>query len=443
MHILFDILTTLLLLLLLIGSFHYFRLRRIALSRVLHLIDALAAGQYSRRVDEKMPGLGGELAKATNSLAEKLEARSAQAQLDSDHLVSLLAVLDHSNEIAIATDSSDVIRLVNPMASRVLGKPVEQLLNRSIKTVVHNPDLLALHKNAFHSAKPISAQITLQSLENGEGGNGGGGRMLHCQATAATIYSGPHYRGTLLLLRDVTEIARTFQIKTDFVANASHELRTPLASIRAAVETIQSADDLTENETIRRCVDIINSHTLRLQLIITDLLDLSRTEDPRALVRADMVNLPSLCELVMSMYAGNAAEKHILLRAELAPNARSIRGDERLLVLMLKNLIDNAVKFTASGTITIRSYLSESSPTGDVVLEVQDTGCGIPLEDQQRVFERFYTVNRSRGGADRGTGLGLAIVKHSVAAMGGQVALLSELNKGTTIRCSFPQPRLN
>ncbi|MCL2641342.1 MAG: ATP-binding protein, partial [Phycisphaerales bacterium] len=308
---------------------------------------------------------------------------------------------------------------------------------RAIETVVHNHDLLALHKNAFHSTKPISAQITLQSPHAPAPGSAGGGseQTLHCQATAATIYSGPHYRGTLLLLRDVTEIARTFQIKTDFVANASHELRTPLASIRAAVETIQSSEDLPQDETFRRCVEIIDSHALRLQLIITDLLDLSRTEDPRAVVRADMIDLSRLCELVTSMYTALAAEKRIPLQTELAPDARHIRGDERLLTLTLKNLIDNALKFTFTGTITIRSRLDENN----VILEVHDTGCGIPPEDQQRVFERFYTVNRSRGGADRGTGLGLAIVKHSVAAMGGHVTLISELNKGTTIRCSFPQ----
>ncbi|MCL2641444.1 MAG: PAS domain-containing protein, partial [Phycisphaerales bacterium] len=142
-------------------------MRRIAISRSLNLINALTAGQYSRRIDAKMPGLDGELARAANSLAEKLEARSAQAQLDSNHLVSLLAMLDHSNEIAIATDSSDVIRLVNPMASRMLDKPIDQLLHRPIQTVIHNLDLRALHKKAFHSTKPVSAQITLQNVGGG------------------------------------------------------------------------------------------------------------------------------------------------------------------------------------------------------------------------------------------------------------------------------------
>ena len=204
-------------------------------------------------------------------------------------------------------------------------------------------------------------------------------------------------------------------------------------------------------------------------MMVQDLLDLSRTEDPRAVVRKDRLDLQSVCDMVSGMYSTQAGDKHIQLRIDLAPDARAMRGDERLLILTLKNLVDNALKFTTNGTVTIRSYVrsgqwpvasnqngTPANPTThdpqptdheprttahdapSVIVEVADTGCGIPLEDQQRVFERVYTVNRSRGGADRGTGLGLAIVKHAVAAMGGTVELHSELNKGTQIRCIFP-----
>jgi two-component system phosphate regulon sensor histidine kinase PhoR len=411
--------------------------------RILHLITAFSQRQYSRRTDPSAPGLAGELARAVNSLAEALEGRAAQAQFDSDHLLSLLAVLDHTNEIAVATDATDNIRLANPAAARVLGRPVEQLLGKQLDTVVTHPELLALYRNAFHSNKPISAQVTLQAsgasgLESAA--NGGGGRTLYCQATAATIYNGAHYRGTLLLLRDVTEVARTLQIKTDFVANASHELRTPLASILAASETLREApeDEVgMDGESMKRCVEIIHNHARRLEMIITDLLDLSRAEDPRAAVRRESMDLAHVAEQVIGMYAAAAAEKHVQLRVELGEGARTLQGDERLLHLVLKNLLDNAVKFTANGTVTIRS-LSRPEENA-LVLEVEDTGCGISAEDQERVFERFYTVNRSRGGADRGTGLGLAIVKHATAAMGGQVALVSQLGKGTVLRCVFPR----
>jgi two-component system phosphate regulon sensor histidine kinase PhoR len=189
-------------------------------------------------------------------------------------------------------------------------------------------------------------------------------------------------------------------------------------------------------------VDIIHNHALRLQLLVQDLLDLSRAEDPRATVRAERLELQSVCDIVTGMYAVAANEKHVQLRTELAEDARTLIGDERLLTLTLKNLLDNALKFTPAGSVTIRSYRAAGGEDGGagerLVIEVADTGVGIPPEDRERVFERFYTVNRSRGGADRGTGLGLAIVKHAVAAMGGQVTLTSEVGRGTSVRCAFP-----
>ncbi len=243
----------------------------------------------------------------------------------------------------------------------------------------------------------------------------------------------------------MTEIARTLQMKTDFATNASHELRTPLASIRAAVETIKEAG-VEDIFTTRRCVDIINNHVLRMQLMVQDLLDLSRAEDARALIRSDRVDVQLVCDALAASYAAQLAEKKLSLKLDLTPEAREFRGDERLLTLTLKNLVDNAIKFTAHGGITIRSMVDRPhasangtpSQAGHFVLEVQDTGIGIPAEDQERVFERFYTVNRSRGGADRGTGLGLSIVKHAVNAMQGTVLLVSTPNVGTTVRCMFP-----
>ena len=154
-------------------------------------------GAIWRRTDPRVPGAAGELARAANVLAEDLETRASKAQEDSDHLLSLLAVLDHTNEIAIATDNMDVIRLANPAAARVLERPTDELLGGHIDTVIHHPDLRALYRNAFSTTRPVSAGVAPDA-----------GRTLHCQATAATIYNGAHYRGTLLVLRDITDQAQ-------------------------------------------------------------------------------------------------------------------------------------------------------------------------------------------------------------------------------------------
>jgi len=446
------VVVSIILALLLAVTLNAFRAQHSTLVSVMHLISNFAQGQYGRRADPWARGAAGELARVANTLGDDLEARAARAQQDKDHLLSLLAVLGHTNEIAVATDNMDTVRLANPAAAQVLERPADEIIGKHIDTVVHHPDLRALYKSAFSSDRPVSAQVALQIP----------GRSLHCKVTAATIYNGPHYRGTLLVLRDITEVARALQMKTDFATNASHELRTPLASIRAAVETIKDAG-VEDHETTRRCVEIINNHVLRLQLMVQDLMDLSRAEDSRSLVRSDAIDLQLVCDAMAASYTSQLAEKKLQLHVDLAPDARTFRGDERLLTLTLKNLIDNAIKFTPApppvGRITVKAYRQivqppainghaldapaardpSAAPAVDsFVLEVSDTGVGIPPEEQERVFERFYTVNRSRGGSDRGTGLGLSIVKHAVNAMHGSVSLSSEVHKGTTLRCVFP-----
>ncbi len=299
----------------LITTFLKYHAQRAALVSIWHLVSNMAQGQYARRTDPRVKGAAGDLARAANALADDLEARAGKAQQDSDHLLSLLALLDHTNEIAIATDNMDVIRLANPAASRVLERPTDALLGRHIETVIHHPDLRALYRNAFSATRPLSAQVALQTP----------GRSLHCQATAATIYNGSHYRGTLLVLRDITDQAKTLQMKMDFATNASHELRTPLASIRAAVETMREAAGDQDPDTVRRCMDIINSHVLRLQLMVQDLLDLSRAEDSRALVRTDRVDVELVCDALAATYSTQLTERKVQLHIELSPGARTMR----------------------------------------------------------------------------------------------------------------------
>jgi two-component system, OmpR family, phosphate regulon sensor histidine kinase PhoR len=409
------------------------RIHRGHMRQMLDVIQWLTAGRYTERADTTTPGELGQLARAINSLSSTLSTQKVSADQDRADLQALLNMLDHTNEPAIATDLSRRITSLNVAAQRALGHPRGALLHQLLDDAFPERELLDLYRLSQNNDDIIVRETRLPLF----------GRPATVQIILAPLLTENRRHGTFILIRDLTEIVQTMQMKTDFVSNASHELRTPLASIRAAVETINDTA-MDDQRTTRRCVDIIESQVIRLQLLVQDLLDLSRTEDPRAVVRNDRLDLQEICDLVTSMFGSMASEKQVDLRVNLASDARSMRGDERLLTLLLKNLVDNALKFTTSGYVEIRSRRqdpAEATPSAHaqtVVLEVQDTGCGIPLEDQQRVFERFYTVNRSRGGADRGTGLGLAIVKHAVAAMGGHVQLESTPGEGTTMRCVFP-----
>jgi len=242
--------------------------------------------------------------------------------------------------------------------------------------------------------------------------------------------------GRLLVLTDITELTRTIQVKADFVANASHELRTPLAAIRAAVETLMSIDVAHNTASAQQLMSVIDRHSTRLEEMVSDLLDLSRLEAPGAHFEAEAVRLTEVIADLNERYASRLHEKRLHWHTA-APPEDEMLVSAQLLRLVLDNLVDNAIKFTDEGG-HIRLLCERRNDT--MCITVADDGCGIPPEDHDRVFERFYQVERSRTGTSRGTGLGLAIVRHSVNAMGGAVELESAPGQGTRIMIRVPQP---
>jgi two-component system, OmpR family, sensor histidine kinase SenX3 len=239
----------------------------------------------------------------------------------------------------------------------------------------------------------------------------------------------------LLVVSDITESRRIESVRRDFVANASHELKTPAASIQAAAETLRSATE-TDPNAVHRFATQLEREALRLSRIVADLLDLSRLESGSELgerVRVDVL-IREECE----RYQEQARESGVDLRVA-APAASAVSGSARDLSLLVRNLIDNAIRYTRpGGRVDIET--SENGK-GDVLLTVRDTGLGIPVRDLPRVFERFYRVDRARSRETGGTGLGLAIVKHVAENHGGWVDVVSELGQGSTFTVTLPAAR--
>ena len=235
----------------------------------------------------------------------------------------------------------------------------------------------------------------------------------------------------LLVVSDVTQARRTEAIRRDFVANASHELKTPAASIRAAAETIASAahDD---PAMVPRFAGRLEHEAIRLSRIVEDLLDLSRLGYGSDL--GDPVALHAIVRDEVERFEGQAAEAGLELSIVTSPVPR-VRGSARDLALLVRNLVDNAIRYTRPGGRVDVGLLAEG---GEVVLTVQDTGVGIPSRDLPRVFERFYRVDRARSRETGGTGLGLSIVKHVVENHGGRVSVQSELGRGTRFEVRLP-----
>jgi signal transduction histidine kinase len=248
------------------------------------------------------------------------------------------------------------------------------------------------------------------------------------RAVASSI---PEEGNVVLVLHDVTGAQRLDAVRRDFVANASHELKTPIASIQALAETIASAS-ADDPDSVPRFAGQLEREAVRLSRIISDLLDLSRLEGGTG--GMETIRLDRLVLEEAAPYRDRAIRAHVTMTVSAGAPVR-IRGSERDLGLMVRNLVENAVQYTrAGGTVEVAV-----SVDGDrAVLEVADTGIGIPQRDQGRVFERFYRVDRARSRETGGTGLGLSIVRHVVENHGGRVELESELGRGSRFTVRLP-----
>jgi len=237
-------------------------------------------------------------------------------------------------------------------------------------------------------------------------------------------------------LTDITELARTMQVKTDFVANASHELRTPLSAILAAVETLLSMDLTVDADAARPLLRVVDRQSERLQDLVNDLLDLSRVESPTAQFESEPLDVAAVLAELHARFIDRLEQKQLRWTVAIDPPDAVLLANRQRIILVIDNLVDNAIKFTdIGGRIRVSVHVGDD----DAQLVVEDNGCGISLKEQDRVFERFYQVERARSGDKRGTGLGLAIVRHVVNSMKGRVFLTSEPGVGTRVEIRIPQ----
>ncbi len=362
-------------------------------------------------------------AAAREAAAAMMALRSAERDLR--------AMFDAVDVPVVATDAAGIVLMCNAAAGEFVGRPAPSLVGRRAEELFTQADLLDLlqsaregHTHARQVRVPRPSGIRVFEV------------FVSPLARAAAA------PGAIMTLRDVTDLARSVQVKTDFVVNASHELRTPIAALRMAAETLEggAADD---PAMFQRLLGMISGHVGRLEDLTHDLLDLSRLESPELTVASEPVPGSSLAEEMGQLFAGACRQRSLTLVFDFDPALERMKSDRGLLLLILKNLIENATKFANEGT-KVR-VVGRPVPEGDwsgVRFEVTDQGLGIPLNQQDRIFERFYQVDEARtsqgAGVRRGTGLGLAIVKHAVRTLGGSVGVQSVWKQGTTMIVELP-----
>ena len=371
----------------------------------------LPSWRWTERDD--LPGLTNELGAITTRLRERLEELTEGR----DRAGQILDALDDG---VLLLDGAGRLLIANPAARSWFGLPDDLRPGLPLKRVLGVPQVSALAEQAAEARAPVVGNLTLVFPEP---------RTLALRAFPLAD-RGPTGR-IVVTMTDITQRRRLEVLRRDFVANASHELKTPVAAVRALAETLLTAlpDD---PEAGRRFAERIGREAERLDLLTRDLLDLSRVE--RGALDVEPVDLVGLVKEVVGGYADRAEERRIKLSTEVEPGV-ALRGDRAQLGLLLSNLIDNALRYTpAKGAVCVRLNAAESR----AVLQVHDTGQGIPAGELSRVFERFYRVDKARTRQTGGTGLGLAIVRHVAEAHGGTVRVDSELGRGSTFTVALP-----
>jgi two-component system phosphate regulon sensor histidine kinase PhoR len=360
----------------------------------------------------------------------RLKARIHEMSRRLDLLETWLRTATEAN---LATDAEGIVRLYSPGAERLLGVNAERAEGRPADEVFTQNELLRALDRA-RQGEPARLQMRVTTHD--------GPRIWEVTANPVELdhaadQGAPH--GVVLSIRDMTESSMALQVKADFVANASHELRTPIAAMRIALDTLDAVgeDDAQMRE---RLVRVIKTNVGRLEEMVRDLLDLSRLESPDAYTSDEPIHVSDLARDLRETFEYVCAQRRLTLEFDIAPSVELLRTDRRLLQLVLNNLIDNATKYAFEGTPIRIVATPLSSGPGGVRFEVIDRGMGIPLEHQQRIFERYYQVDQARtsGAAKRGTGLGLAIVKHALRRLGGTVRVQSVWQKGTTMVVEIP-----
>ncbi|HVU28409.1 MAG TPA: ATP-binding protein [Verrucomicrobiae bacterium] len=345
-----------------------------------------------------------------------VEAQAQQQVLFNSMLEGLL-LLDRSRKIYLANRA---FKNLFSLKTELRGKTVMEALR------VHELDELVNRVEA--EGQVLDYELKLPDLSE---------RWLHVNAAAISNSAGER-EGTILVFHDLTRLKQLERTREEFVANVSHELRTPLSLIKGYVETLLDGAR-NEPEIAERFLKIVERNAQRLDLLIQDLLTISALESGRTKLNLQPVELRLLVEKIFSDLKPPADNKSIELKNELPELTAT--GDVNRLEQVLANLVDNAIKYgRAHGSVVVGG---KKLADGKIEIFVRDDGPGIPTESLDRVFERFYRVDKARSREQGGTGLGLSIVKHIVQAHGGDVRAESEPGKGATFCFTLPEKNVS
>lgn len=377
----------------------------------------LAQGDLEHRVAPTASDETQELAEAFNTMAHTIRRMLRDMSAESGKLT---AMLDTMEDGVVVIEADGAITLLNSAAELMLDIGARDAVGARLVEVLRDHEIQQTASLALSSGRIQQAEVEILPQR----------RFLKAIATPLSGASGAGSAGILLTLHDLSGVRQVETTLREFVTNVSHELRSPLASVKAMVETLQEGA-LEHPHTARNFLDRINRDVDRMNDMVEDLLELSRLESGRQQPNLAPLDMSALVAEVVAEYADRAPGVDV--RAQLPAAAALALGESAQLRQALVNLLENALKNTPSGNVTVSVVCCESR----CCVRVSDSGVGIPREHLPHVFERFYKVDRAR--RDGGSGLGLAIVQHIIQMHGGEVGVESEEGAGSVFTFSVPR----
>jgi len=382
------------------------------LRRVVAFARRIAEGDLSARLTETGHDELSAMEAALNQTAERLGQSFAESE---SRRQELAAMLDSLQEAVFAITPEGFVRWSNAVMQRIAGTQIRP--GRPLVHSARDPELLNCVRGALDRREVCVGRASLLAP----------GRVF--EINAAPLAGG----GALVVLHDVTSIEAAEKSRREFIANVSHELRTPLTSIQGYVETLVE-DPNAKPETTREFLGVILKNTTRMNRLTEDLLALASVESPDYKLALQPTRAKALLHDAIESLGGIVVDSGVQLQSAGAPDAQ-VMADPDAMTQVFGNLIENSLKYAKAGKrIRVGARLVNS----EVQFSVRDFGPGIASEHLDRIFERFYRVDKARSRESGGTGLGLAIVKRIVQAHGGRIWAESELGSGATFHFTLP-----
>ena len=390
------------------------------IKKLTQMTQSLAAGDINSRVPIDSENELGQLSRNFNLMADRV-----QEQIDkiSEEHRRLETILTDMGEGVLLVNGAFEITYANPIAKSMLSLP-DAYVGKALIEIIRIPELQTLLQAAEQTETVAFAEIRLGNLTEPE-----------AEVTVVPVATGAEY---VIVIHDVSKERQLERVRADFVANVSHELRTPLTTIRGYAETLLS-EDATRTKAQEKFVVKILNHAARLSRLVSELLELSRLESGDVELKRTLCHLNAFHAPILDVFEPILEESALVLKWEIPESLPEVSLDQQLFMQVLVNLIDNAIKYTPDGGRITVSAEPRTSEALEVIVHIKDTGIGIPMESQPRVFERFYRVDKGRAREMGGTGLGLAITKHIVLCHDGEIWLESSLGEGSVFHVAIPR----